>query len=121
MEALAAAVLAVHLAWIVWVITGTLWTRGRPWVTAFHLLSLIWGIIVEAGPWPCPLTLAEQSLEAKARMHTWTGSFLVHYLDKTVYPNLPDSLITALGVSVCAFNLGIYAWRLWKGRSRARR
>jgi len=120
MEALAAAVLAIHLAWILWAITGTLWTRGRPWLTAFHVLSLIWGIIVEAGPWPCPLTLAEQYLEARTGAHTWTGGFLVHYLDKTVYPDLPAPLITAFGVSVCAFNLGIYAWRLWKRWSRLR-
>jgi hypothetical protein len=120
MEALAAGVLAIHLAWILWAITGALWTRGRPWLTAFHVLSLVWGIIVEAGPWPCQLTLAEQTLEARAGTHTWTGSFLVHYLDKTIYPDLPDSLITALGVSVCALNLGIYAWRLWKAWTRPR-
>jgi hypothetical protein len=114
MEALAAMVLFVHLVWIFWAIAGALWTRGRPWWTAFHVLSLIWGIIVETGPWPCPLTLLEQRLEARAGMHTWVGGFLVHYLDATIYPNLPDWLITAFGVAVCAFNLGIYARRLWK-------
>jgi hypothetical protein len=66
MEALAAAVLVLHLAWIIWAILGALWTRGRPWLTAFHVLSLIWGIIVEVGPWPCPLTLAEQWFEAQS-------------------------------------------------------
>lgn len=120
-EALAAAVLAIHLAWILWAVTGTLWTRGRPWLTAFHVLCLVWGIIVEVGPWPCPLTLAEQSLEARAGMHTWTGSFLVHYLGKTIYPDLPVSLIIAGGVSVCALNLAVYAWRAWKAWSASRR
>jgi len=121
LEALAAAVLAIHLAWILWAITGTLVTRGRPWLTAFHVLCLIWGIIVEVGPWPCPLTLAEQWLEAHAGMHTWTGSFLVHYLDKTVYPDLPVSLIIACGVAVCALNLLVYAWHAWKAWPRHRR
>jgi hypothetical protein len=114
MEALAAAVLVVHLAWILWAIAGALWTRGRPWLTAFHVVSLIWGIIVEVGPWPCPMTLLEQWLEARVGVHAWTGGFLVHYLDATIYPNLPEWLLTGLGVAVCVFNLGIYARRLWR-------
>jgi hypothetical protein len=118
MEVLAAAVLVLHLTWILWAITGALWTRGRVWLTAFHVLSLIWGIIVELAPVPCPLTLTEQWLEARAGMHTWTGGFLVHYLDAAVYPDLPDWLLTGFGVAVCVFNLGIYARRWWKWRHR---
>ncbi len=114
MEALAAAVLVIHLSWILWIIFGALWTRGRPWLAVFHVLSLVWGIIVEVGPWPCPLTLAEQWFEAKASQHTWTGGFLVHCLDSTVYPNLPASVIIGFAVAVCTLNLGIYAWRFWK-------
>ncbi len=116
MGALLAAVLVLHLTWILWAIAGALWTRGHPWWTAFHVVSLIWGIIVEVGPWPCPLTLAEQWLEAKAHMHTWTGGFLVHYLEATIYPDLPTWVITGFGVSVCVLNLGIYARRFWKAR-----
>ena len=59
MRPLEAFLLAIHLAWILWVIFGVFWTRGRPWLTAFHLASLGWGILVEIGPWPCPLTLFE--------------------------------------------------------------
>ena len=118
MEALAVLVLGIHLAWILWAITGALWTRGRPWLTALHVLSLIWGIVVEVGPWPCPLTLAEQHFEAKAGMHTWTGSFLMHYIDAIVYPNVPWWLVEMVGVAVCAFNLAIYVLRLWKWRRR---
>jgi hypothetical protein len=114
MEALAAAVLVIHLSWILWVIFGALWTRERPRLAVFHVLSLVWGIIVEVGPWPCPLTLAEQWFEGKASQHTWTGDFLVHCLDSTVYPNLPASVIIGFAVAVCTLNLGIYAWRLWK-------
>lgn len=119
MEALAVMVLILHLAWILWAITGVLWTKGRPWWTAFHVGSLIWGIIVEIGPWPCPLTLAEQHFEVGAGIHTWTGGFLVHYLEATIYPDLPAWVVTACGVAVCVFNLGIYAWRLlrlWQHR-----
>jgi hypothetical protein len=106
-------IVAIHLAWILWVITGALWTRGRPWLTAFHVASLLWGIIVETCPIDCPLTLAEQALEARASLHPWAGSFLLHYLDLIVYPNLPVALLVAFGVAVCILNLAIYAWRLY--------
>ena len=111
MRLLAALVLAIHLTWILFVIFGALVTRGRPWLTGFHLTSLVWGIVVEVGPWPCPVTLLEQHLEALAGLQTYTGSFLVHYLDALIYPNLPVGLIIAFGVGVCCVNLLLYGLR----------
>ena len=120
MQAFAVAALCLHLAWILWAISGALWTRGHPWLTAFHVLSLVWGIIVEVGPWPCPLTLAEEWLESRAGLHApshvWTNGFLVHYLDAMIYPDLPAWLITGIGVAVCVFNLGVYARRFWRAQ-----
>lgn len=100
--------------------TGVLFTRGRPWLTAVHLASLVWGIIVEIGPWPCPLTMAEDWLEARAGMQTYSGSFVVHYLDKIVYPNLPVPVIIWFAVAVCGANLAVYAWRLTRFLRRRR-
>ncbi len=112
MTAAAILILLVHLVWIVLVIFGALFTRGRPWWSGLHILALIWGIIVEAGPWPCPLTLAEQYFETKAGITAWQGSFLLHALDAIVYPNVSPWLVTVIGVAVCGVNLGIYLWRL---------
>jgi hypothetical protein len=123
--ALADAVLAVHLTWIVLVMIGALFTRGRRVLTAIHLLSLVWGIIVEAGPWPCPLTLLENFFETKAgavlyQGGPYQGGFLLHYLDAVVYPDIPASLLATLGIGVCAINLAIYARRFARNRSRSR-
>lgn len=112
MKLLAGLVLAIHLAWILFVIFGALWTRGRPWLTGFHIASLIWGVIVDAGPWPCPLTLTEQWLEAHAGMQPYSGSFLLHYLDAIVYPNVPVWLIVGFAIAVCGVNLLVYLVRL---------
>lgn len=109
-------ILAVHLGWLVLVIFGALWTRGRPVWSVLHILALLWGIAVEVSPWPCPLTLAEQYFEAKAGASLYRGGFLIHYLDVIVYPNLPYWLVTSAGVAVCVFNLGIYWWRFRKAR-----
>jgi hypothetical protein len=113
-------VLALHLVWILWVIFGAFWTRGRPWWTAFHLASLLWGIAVEIGPWPCPLTMAEQSLQRAAGAAPYRGSFLLHYLGVVVYPDISVRLLTIGGVAVCAANLAIYAWRYRARRYQAR-
>lgn len=121
MKLIAIAVLSAHLLWIAAVILGAAFTRGRPVWTGLHIASLIWGIVVEVGPWPCPLTLAEQNFEARAGMQAYHGSFLMHYLDRIIYPNLPWWLIGSVGAAVCAFNLGIYVWRFreWRKRERA--
>jgi hypothetical protein len=117
MQALATLVLALHLAWILWVVFGALWTRGRVTLSVFHILSLAWGITVELSPWPCPLTLAEQFFEQRAGEAPYHGAFLMYYLDRLVYPDIPETILVAMGVSVCALNLAVYVWRYSKRRS----
>jgi len=110
----AIATLIIHIAWILWVVLGALFTRGHPLLTALHVISLIWGIIVEIDLSPCPLTLAEQYLQAHSGFQSFQGSFLVHYLDRIVYPDLPEILVVSAGIAICGLNLSIYLWRLWK-------
>ncbi len=110
----AIATLIIHIAWILWVVLGALFTRCHPLLTALHVISLIWGIIVEIDLSPCPLTLAEQYLQAHSGFQSFQGSFLVHYLDRIVYPDLPEILVVSAGIAICGLNLSIYLWRLWK-------
>ena len=117
-RALAEAVLATHLGFILWVIFGALLTRARRWLAALHIASLVYGIVSELGPWPCPLTLAENNFEARAGVAPYQGPFLLHYLDAILYPNLSPTLLTACGVAVCVANLLIYAWRVGRARKK---
>ncbi|HEY5256073.1 MAG TPA: DUF2784 domain-containing protein [Acidobacteriaceae bacterium] len=113
-------VLVVHLAWILWVIFGTFWTRGRRWLAAFHIASLVWGIMVEVGPWPCPLTMAEDFFQLRAGQVSSGGNFLQHYISSIVYPDVSVTLLTIFGVAVCAVNLAIYGWRAFRWIRRRR-
>ena len=106
----------MHLAWIVWVIFGALLTRNRRWLAWCHIGSLIYSIVIEAGSWPCPLTLAEQWLQARAGIVPYREPFLIHYLEAVVYPNVPETLLVTVAVAVCLFNLGIYGVRFWRSR-----
>jgi hypothetical protein len=114
--ALAEAVLAVHLLFILWVIGGVLVVRCYPELRWIHIASLVYSLFIEVVPWPpCPLTVLEQTLENRAGFAAYHGSFLLHYLDELVYPNVPPDLLVALAVVFCAGNLVYY---IFAGRKR---
>lgn len=116
---LAAAILALHLLFILWVMFGVAVTRRRPVLRWLHLGSLVWGILIEILPWACPLTWAENWLETQAGIASYQGGFLLHYLDALVYPDIPPALLVGSGVAVCVVNLGIYAVRFHHRRRLA--
>jgi Protein of Unknown function (DUF2784) len=87
-------------------------TRGRRLLRYLHIASLIWGILTELLPWPCPLTLLENWCEAKVGIQPYQAGFLLHYLDRVVYPDISATVLTIAGVLVCGLNLAIYGWRM---------
>jgi Protein of Unknown function (DUF2784) len=110
---LATAVLFLHALFILWVVFGALLTRSRPVLRWLHVASLVWGILTEVLPWPCPLTLLENWLEGKAGILPYEGGFLLHYLDTLVYPNISATVLTVAAVIVCTLNLAFYARQAW--------
>jgi hypothetical protein len=66
-------VLFLHALFILWVVFGAFLTRFRPVLRWLHIASLVWGILTELLPWPCPLTLLENWLEAKAGVQPYEG------------------------------------------------
>jgi hypothetical protein len=112
-SALAVCVLVFHALFIVWLVFGALVTRTRPGWRALHVASLIWGVLVEVSSWPCPLTLVENWLEMKAGIEPYHGGFLLHYLDKLVYPDLSATTLTIAGLVVCGSIWRCMAGRYW--------
>ena len=115
---LAVSVLVSHALFILWVVFGALLTGSRPLLRWLHIVSLVWGVLTELIPWPCPLTLLENWLEAKAGVEPYQGGFLLHYLDKLVYPDISSTVLTITGVIICVLNLAFYAKQFWISRSR---
>src|SRR3989440_10680424 len=72
-SALAAAILGLHLLFILWIVFGAAVTRRRPVLRWLHLGSLVWGILIEILPWTCPLTWAENWLETRAGVAPYQG------------------------------------------------
>ena len=115
---LAISVLFLHALFILWVVFGALLTRSRPILRWLHIACIVWGILTELLPWPCPLTLLENWLEGKAGIEPYQGGFLLHYLDKLIYPDISSSMLTIAAVIVCALNLAFYGWQIWGARLR---
>ena len=115
---LAISVLLLHALFILWVVFGALLTHSRPVLRWLHIGSLVWGILTELLPWPCPLTLLENWLEGKAGVQPYEGGFLLHYLDALVYPDVSSTMLTIAGVIICALNLAVYARQIWIARLR---
>jgi cytochrome c biogenesis protein CcdA len=112
-------VLGFHFLYLLWVIFGALVARRRMLLRRFHIACLLWGVLVEVLPWPCPLTLLESWLEGRGGIDPYSGGFLLHYLDALVYPNISPLLLTVVGLAVCTFNLGIYFYD-WTRRLQLR-
>lgn len=111
------AVLCLHLLWCGWVLLGWTVTRRRPLLRTLHIASLIYAIVIELLPWPpCPLTVAETWLEARAGIERAHGPFLVRVLDATVYPDLPEWFVVGSAVLVCVAILWVYL-RRYRGRT----
>ena len=115
---LAIFVLFLHVLFILWVVFGALLTRSRPLLRWLHIASLVWGILTELLPWPCPLTVLENWLEGKAGVEPYQGGFLLHYLDKLVYPDISATVLTFAGLVICFLNLAFYGRQIWIARLR---
>jgi hypothetical protein len=81
-------------------------------LTTLHIASLAWGIAIELGPWPCPLTAAQQWFQTRPGQTPYHESSLAHYLDKLIYPDLPEAVVAWSGAAACTLILAIYSVRL---------
>jgi Protein of Unknown function (DUF2784) len=101
---LADAVLALHVAIVVFVVGGLVVIvvgnlRAWPWVNAawFRLSHLFAIAVVVAEAWLgviCPLTSLEMALRAKAHASTYAGSFVEHWLQRILYYDAPAWVFT---------------------------
>jgi Protein of Unknown function (DUF2784) len=113
----AEAVLLLHALWCVWVLLGWTVTRDRRVLRMLHITSLAYAIVIELLAWPpCPLTVAETQLEARAGVEPARGPFLVRALDAIVYPDLPERLVVGVAVVICVAILGVYLGRYLRRR-----
>jgi len=108
---------AVHLAFIVFVLSGGLlvWRwRRLAWL---HLPAVLWAVLLELNGWLCPLTPWEQQLRMAAGEAGYAGGFVTHYLLPVLYPaGLERDMQVVLAAVVIACNALAYGVLLFRAR-----
>jgi len=113
---LADAVLALHVALVLFVVGGLLLVvvgnlRRWSWVNrlGFRLAHLLAIAVVVAEAWlaiPCPLTTLEMALRSQAGAPTYGGGFIEHWLQWLLYYDAPAwvfvTLYSVFGLIVAA-------------------
>lgn len=105
----------IHLAFIIFVITGGFAVLKWRWLMLFHLPAVAWAAIIEIKGWVCPLTPWENSLRHLAGDKGYTQGFIDYYISPIIYPpDLTRDMQTVLGLAVIAINLLIYGFLIYR-------
>jgi len=104
--------LLIHLLWILFLFLGAyVGTRVRM-LRTLHLAGLAFALVIQVFGWYCPLTYLEVWLRSKHDPRlAYTGSFIIHYVEKIVYLDLSRTLIVMGTLIVVGFNLWFYLGR----------
>jgi len=102
-------VVFLHFLWILFLVFGAVWGVRSKNVKIFHLFGLFFAILIQVFEWYCPLTYVEFWLRSKHDPAlAYTGSFIIHYVEKTVYLEVSHSLIFIFTIFLCVFNAWYY-------------
>lgn len=111
---LADGVVAIHFAFIAFVVLGGLLALRWPRVAWVHAPIAIWGVVIEFVGFVCPLTPLENWLRHRGGEQGYAGGFIQHYLLPVIYPSgLTREVQIVLGIFVLVLN-GLIYWRLWQ-------
>jgi hypothetical protein len=110
------AVVALHFAFIAFVVAGGVLTLiDRRWAI-LHLPAVAWAAWTEFTSTVCPLTPWENALRANAGEAGYAESFVDHYIVPLIYPQgLTSDAQVVLGIGIVVLNAVVYAvaWRQW--------
>jgi Protein of Unknown function (DUF2784) len=116
---LADATVALHFAFILFVVFGGFLAWRRTLWAWLHLPAVAWVAWLEFTGAICPLTPLENALRARAGDAGYAGGFIEHYLVPVIYPaGLTPGIQIMLGCAVVALNVVVYG-ALWRRRRAA--
>ena len=112
-------VVAIHFAFILFVVGGGLLVLRYPRLAWVHVPAAAWGAGIVLVGGICPLTPLENALRRAAGQAGYDSGFIEHYLLPVIYPaGLTSAVGLVLGLGVLLVNGALYAL-LWRRRRRA--
>lgn len=110
-----------HFLWILFIVFGIIFALKRSRLAWFHLGGLLFSLFLNIVGWYCPLTYLENYLRMSCgEGGTYGSSFITHYLDPIIYPDLPEMIIRIGEILFVFLNLvvyGIIAKKYLRGRN----
>jgi len=102
-------VILIHFLWIVFLFIGAYLGSKYKLIRTFHLLGLGFALITQIFHLYCPLTYLELWLRKKHDPSLiYTGSFIIHYLEKIIYIEIPPLTILLSTILLFLFNGWLY-------------
>jgi hypothetical protein len=115
---LADATVVLHLAFVLFVVSGGLAVLRWPRMAWVHLPAAAWGVLIEFAGWICPLTPLENWLRRRAGEAAYESGFIEHYVTAVLYPaGLSRTTQWILGALALAVNVAIYTIVLRRRRA----
>ena len=112
-------VVAVHAAFVVFVVLGALLVVRRPRLVWVHAPAAVWGVFIEFLGWICPLTPLENYLRQRGGASAYQGEFIEHYILPVLYPaHLTRNHQIWLGSLAVVINILLY-WQVVRTASRS--
>lgn len=114
---LADVLVVLHLAFVAFVVLGGLLVLRRPRLAWVHLPVAVYGMLIEAVGWVCPLTPLENRFRVLGGLPAYEGDFVGRYLLPVLYPaGLTRETQWLLAAVVLAVNAAVYGRLLWRRR-----
>jgi hypothetical protein len=116
-------VVAAHFAFVIFVLLGGLLALRWRRAALIHIPCAIWGFLIEARGWICPLTPLENRFRRLAGEAGYAGGFVEHYIMPILYPaGLTRTIQWVMASTVVLVNVVIYAILLlrWRHERRSR-
>jgi len=105
-------VVLIHFLWIIFLIFGAFIGIRYRIVKIFHIAALGFAVIIQIFGWYCPLTYLEIWLrQGHDSLLTYSGSFIIHYVEKLIYIDLSPGIIFVLTVILISISTYIYSLR----------
>lgn len=107
-DVLAAVVLVVHLAFILFVAAGALLAWRWPRLAWLHVPAVVWSAGIILIGYECPLTPLEKWLRRRGGGAAYEGGFIDRYVENVIYPEEYTPHLRALAaVMILAGYIGL--------------
>jgi hypothetical protein len=104
-------VILLHAAWALFLALGFIFALRKSKIAFVHLGGLGFSFILNLQGWYCPLTHLENFLRSlHSPEATYSSSFMMAYVYRFLYPDLPEGLLRIGEIVFVCLNLAGYAY-----------